>query len=88
MANLASMYRNQGRWKEAEKLEVRVMETRVRVLSEEHPDTLTSIWPILPSRGKGKLGMRTPLNLQRSVFNQGHGLSVPAIFTHTHYQTY
>ncbi|KIL55165.1 hypothetical protein M378DRAFT_91312, partial [Amanita muscaria Koide BX008] len=28
MANLASTYRNQGRWKEAESLEVQVMETR------------------------------------------------------------
>ena len=32
MANLASTYRNQGRWKEAEELEVQVMETRKRVL--------------------------------------------------------
>ena len=38
MANLASIYRNQGRCKEAEKLDVRVMETRVRALDEEHPD--------------------------------------------------
>ncbi|KAJ0358883.1 hypothetical protein COL26b_014447 [Colletotrichum chrysophilum] len=43
MANLASTYRNQGRWKEAEELEVRVMETRKRVLGEEHPNTLTSM---------------------------------------------
>lgn len=32
MANLASTYGNQGRWKEAEELEVRVMETTKRVL--------------------------------------------------------
>jgi len=43
MANLASTYRNQGRWKEAEELDVRVMETSLRVLGEEHPSTLTSI---------------------------------------------
>ena len=43
MANLASTYRNQGRWKEAEELEVQVMETRKRVLGLEHPDTLTSM---------------------------------------------
>ncbi|KAI6263837.1 hypothetical protein MCOR26_011796 [Pyricularia oryzae] len=43
MANLASTYRNQGRWKEAESLFVQVMEMRKRVLGEEHPDTLTSI---------------------------------------------
>jgi Tetratricopeptide repeat len=43
MANLASTYQNQGRWKEAEDLEVQVMETRKRVLGQEHPGTLTSM---------------------------------------------
>ena len=43
MANLASTYSNQGRWKEAEELDVQVMETSSRVLGSEHPDTLTSI---------------------------------------------
>jgi hypothetical protein len=43
MANLASTFWNQGRWKEAEELEVQVMETSLRVLGEEHPYTLTSI---------------------------------------------
>ncbi len=42
MANLASTYRNQGRWTQAKELEVQVMETRKRVLGAEHPDTLTS----------------------------------------------
>jgi hypothetical protein len=32
-----------GRWKEAEELFVQVMETRKRVLGEEHPSTLTSM---------------------------------------------
>jgi hypothetical protein len=32
MGNLASTYGNQGRWKEAEELEVQVMETFKRVL--------------------------------------------------------
>lgn len=35
-------YQNQGRWKEAE-LEVQVIETRKRVLGQEHPDTLSSM---------------------------------------------
>ncbi|KAH6668980.1 heterokaryon incompatibility protein-domain-containing protein [Halenospora varia] len=43
MANLASTYRNQGRWKEAEDLFVLVMETSLRVLGQEHPNTLTSM---------------------------------------------
>jgi hypothetical protein len=32
-----------GRWKEAEELEVQVMEISVRVLGAEHPDTLISM---------------------------------------------
>ncbi len=43
MANLASTYWNQGRWKEAEKLDIRALETSQRVLGEEHPDTLNSM---------------------------------------------
>ncbi|KAF1976246.1 hypothetical protein BU23DRAFT_597114 [Bimuria novae-zelandiae CBS 107.79] len=42
MASLASTYRNQGRWKEAE-LEVQMMETRKRALGDEHPSMLTSM---------------------------------------------
>jgi hypothetical protein len=38
MANLASTYRNQGRWKEAEELEVQAIEKR-----PEHRDMLTSV---------------------------------------------
>ena len=41
IASLASTYRNQGRWKEAEKLEVKVMEMREGVFGQDHPDTLT-----------------------------------------------
>ena len=43
MNSLASTYRNQGRWKEAEELGVQVMETRKTVLGAEHPGTLTSM---------------------------------------------
>jgi Tetratricopeptide repeat len=43
MANLASTYRNQGRWTQAEELDVQVMETRKRLLGPEHPGTLTSM---------------------------------------------
>ena len=41
MASLASTFGNQGRWKEAEELEVQVMEISKRMLGLEHPDTLT-----------------------------------------------
>ena len=43
MAHFASIYRNEGRWKEAEELELQVMETSSRVLGLEHPNTLTSV---------------------------------------------
>ena len=41
--NLISMYRNQGRWKGAEELNIQVIEMRKRVLRKEHLETLTSI---------------------------------------------
>lgn len=43
MANLASTYRNQGRWKETEELQVQVMQTTKRVFTTKHPDTLLSM---------------------------------------------
>ena len=43
IANLACTYRNQGRWDEAEKLEVDVMNARKAKLGSDHPDTLTSM---------------------------------------------
>ena len=43
MAILASTYRSEGRWKEAEGLGVKVVEKRKRVLGQEHPDTLASM---------------------------------------------
>jgi len=43
MANLAATYREQGRWNDAEGLEVQGMETSSRVLGQEHPSTLTSM---------------------------------------------
>jgi len=43
MGNLALTYSEQGRWKEAEELEVPAMETSKRVLGEEHPTSLRSM---------------------------------------------
>jgi len=43
IAFLAITYRRQGRWKEAEELEVQVMETSLRLHGAEHPNTLNSI---------------------------------------------
>jgi hypothetical protein len=43
MANLASTYWDQGRWAEAEDLQVQVIETTKRVLGDEHPNTLITM---------------------------------------------
>jgi tetratricopeptide (TPR) repeat protein len=42
-ASYALVLYEAGQWKEAEELEVQVMETRKRLLGAEHPDTLTSM---------------------------------------------
>ncbi|KAJ5301615.1 hypothetical protein N7508_006478 [Penicillium antarcticum] len=42
-AMLATAYSLEGRWEEAEKLDVQVMETRTTKLGEDHLDTLTSM---------------------------------------------
>jgi hypothetical protein len=43
MVNLASTFWNQGRWEEAEKLDVEVMETFKTKLVADHASTLTSM---------------------------------------------
>ncbi len=42
-ASLASTFWYQGRWEEAEKLQLQVMETRKTKLGEDHPSTLSSM---------------------------------------------
>src|SRR6266567_7440875 len=42
-SNIALVYQEQGKWKEAEALEVVVMEKSKHLLGEEHPDTLKSM---------------------------------------------
>lgn len=51
MGNLVSTYKNQGRWKEAEELEVQRMKTSSKVLGEKHPDTLTSMGNLASTYG-------------------------------------
>ena len=43
MANLACTYSDQGKWNEAEQLEVEVLNMRKKLLGAEHPDTLLSM---------------------------------------------
>ena len=51
MASLASTYRDQGRWKEAEELEAQVMGAGKSVLGQEHSDTLTSVANLASTEG-------------------------------------
>ncbi|KAF8338409.1 hypothetical protein F5887DRAFT_1077911 [Amanita rubescens] len=55
VGNLACTYWNQGKWDEAEKLEVEIMAARREKLGSQHPDTLTSM-ANLASPGEGNLG--------------------------------
>ncbi len=50
--NLASTYRDKGRWEEAEKLLVQVVETSRTKLGPDHPDTLTSMGNLASTYGK------------------------------------
>ncbi|KAL3467558.1 hypothetical protein BJX64DRAFT_299707 [Aspergillus heterothallicus] len=43
MTDLGWVYRGQGRWTEAEKLELQVLEIRNRMLEPDHPDTLATM---------------------------------------------
>ena len=43
MANLSTTYWNQGRWNEAEQLEIQVMDMSKKLLGADHPDTLRSM---------------------------------------------
>lgn len=43
MFNLASIYQNQGRFEEAEKLEVQLVKIQKKELGESHPDPLSSL---------------------------------------------
>jgi hypothetical protein len=61
---------NQGKLKNAERLEVMVMETMERVLGEEHPDTLTSMNNLAVAymiMGKLKLKLKEAEGLQVMV---------------------
>jgi uncharacterized protein (DUF2164 family) len=65
MGNLASTYRNQGRWNEAEQLEVQVMDMRKKLLGAEHPDTLTSMANLASTyRNQGRWNEAEQLEVQ------------------------
>jgi len=60
MAKLASKYQNRGQWKDAEGLEVQVMETRETVALAQVTLTLRPAWPTWPLHGKSDLSHGGP----------------------------
>jgi len=65
MGNLALTYSNQGRWKEAEELDVQVMEMRKMIMGPEHPDTLTSMHSLASTyRNQGRWKEAEELDVQ------------------------
>ena len=65
IANLALIYNNQGRWREAEELQAKELNICSRVLGEEHPDTLTSITNLASTyRDQGRWKEAEELDMQ------------------------
>ena len=65
MSDLAITFCQQGRWKEAEELELRVMEVMRRVLGDEHPNTLKSVGNLVDTyRHQGRWKEAEELALQ------------------------
>jgi hypothetical protein len=62
---VALAYKLRGRWKEAEKLEVQIMETRKKVLGLEHPAALSSMSNLVCIyRDQGRLAKAEELDVQ------------------------
>ncbi|KAF2728035.1 hypothetical protein EJ04DRAFT_391812, partial [Polyplosphaeria fusca] len=65
IANLGVSYSMQGKEDKAEPLKKRVMETRKRVLGDEHPSTLTSIANLASTyRNQGRWAEAEQLEVQ------------------------
>ena len=65
--NYGLVFYEAGYWKEAEQLEVPVMETKKRVLGEEHPSTLTSMANLASTyRSQGRWKEAEQLDVQVS----------------------
>jgi len=71
MANLAMTYSKQRRWKEAEELQLDVMEVRRSVFGVEHPDTMTIMVQLAATYwNQGRL--KKAENLERELKNIRH----------------
>ncbi|KAL2124934.1 hypothetical protein VTJ04DRAFT_1299 [Mycothermus thermophilus] len=78
MHNLASTYIQQGRFKEAEELEVQVLEAQKEVLGHNHPDTLTTMhylaytWKHLGRHSEAIALMEECIQGRRRVLGEDH----------------
>lgn len=71
MGEYASVYWNQGLFKEAEELEVQIMEPRKKVLGPEHPDMLSSMVKLSTAyQERGRLKEAEELDVQVSYGRQ------------------
>ncbi|KAL2859978.1 purine and uridine phosphorylase [Aspergillus lucknowensis] len=83
LADLGSIYWSQGRWNEAEKLEVQVMETSKTVLGAEHPDTLSSTANLASTywnQGRWNKAEKLMANLASTYWNQGRWNEAEKLF--------
>lgn len=82
MQDVGSCLYSDGRYNEAEELEVQVMETRKQVLGPEHPDTLTSMtnlaytWKSLGNIQDALAMMNKCVELRNKVLGSDHPDSV------------
>ncbi len=87
MGNLASTYRNQGRWDEAETLEVQVMETRKTKLGADHPSTLTSMANLASTyRNQGRWDEAETLEVQVMETRKDQAWGGPSFYADQHGQ--
>ena len=82
MGHLASTYRDQGRWNEAEQLQVQVMDMSKKLLGPEHPDSLNSMGNLANTyRYQGKWNEAEQLEVQVMDIPLKHGKSSKHIQT-------
>ena len=87
MANLASTYRNQGRFVEAENLQAKELKMCAKRLGQKHPDTLISMMNLaLIWKGTGRrddaIGLvQQCFELRQQVLGPGHPYTVSTMST-------
>ncbi|KAK3348778.1 kinesin light chain [Lasiosphaeria hispida] len=78
MGNLASTYRNQGRWKEAETRQVQTMGIMKKVLGDKHPNTLPSMNNLAFTwKSQGNFKDANCLHLRQQILGPDH--PVPSV---------